>query len=97
MGSARASVESGVFPIESSFDPAAWRESNPRQPSHCAGLRHAQERSSEGSSRNSKRTPPLVTQRRRFKAGKGIRTLDIQLGKLTLYQLSYARNGRVAL
>ena len=27
----------------------------------------------------------------RFKAGKGIRTLDIQLGKLTLYQLSYAR------
>ena len=26
-----------------------------------------------------------------FKAGKGIRTLDIQLGKLTLYQLSYAR------
>jgi hypothetical protein len=25
------------------------------------------------------------------KAGKGIRTLDIQLGKLTLYQLSYAR------
>ena len=28
----------------------------------------------------------------RFKAGKGIRTLDIQLGKLTLYQLSYARD-----
>ncbi|MEY4822135.1 MAG: hypothetical protein RLY72_1787, partial [Planctomycetota bacterium] len=27
------------------------------------------------------------------KAGKGIRTLDIQLGKLTLYQLSYARVG----
>jgi len=27
------------------------------------------------------------------KAGKGIRTLDIQLGKLTLYQLSYARAG----
>ena len=25
------------------------------------------------------------------KADKGIRTLDIQLGKLTLYQLSYAR------
>ena len=25
------------------------------------------------------------------KAGKGTRTLDIQLGKLTLYQLSYAR------
>ena len=25
------------------------------------------------------------------KAGEGIRTLDIQLGKLTLYQLSYAR------
>ena len=27
----------------------------------------------------------------RMKAGKGTRTLDIQLGKLTLYQLSYAR------
>jgi hypothetical protein len=27
------------------------------------------------------------------KADKGIRTLDIQLGKLTLYQLSYARMG----
>ena len=27
------------------------------------------------------------------KADKGIRTLDIQLGKLTLYQLSYARAG----
>jgi hypothetical protein len=25
-------------------------------------------------------------------AGEGVRTLDIQLGKLTLYQLSYARN-----
>gem|GEM_PF-2769509 len=28
-----------------------------------------------------------------IKAGKGTRTLDIQLGKLTLYQLSYARSG----
>ncbi len=28
-------------------------------------------------------------------AGEGTRTLDIQLGKLTLYQLSYARSGRV--
>ena len=27
------------------------------------------------------------------KAGKGIRTRDIQLGKLTLYQLSYTREG----
>ena len=26
------------------------------------------------------------------KAGEGIRTLDFQLGKLTLYLLSYARN-----
>ena len=26
------------------------------------------------------------------KAGEGIRTLDIQLGRLTLYQLSYARS-----
>jgi hypothetical protein len=25
-------------------------------------------------------------------AGKGIRTLDIQLGRLTLYQLSYSRD-----
>ena len=31
--------------------------------------------------------PPAIP----TKAGKGIRTLDIQLGKLTLYQLSYAR------
>ena len=31
------------------------------------------------------------------KAGKGIRTLDIQLGKLTLYQLSYARVSTVSL
>jgi hypothetical protein len=31
------------------------------------------------------------------KAGKGIRTLDIQLGKLTLYQLSYARITAVSL
>ena len=27
-------------------------------------------------------------------AGNGVRTRDIQLGKLTLYQLSYARSGR---
>ena len=27
-------------------------------------------------------------------AGEGTRTLDIQLGKLALYQLSYARNAR---
>ena len=26
------------------------------------------------------------------KAGEGVRTLDIQLGKLALYQLSYTRN-----
>ena len=35
---------------------------------------------------SARHTPP-----RTQKAGKGIRTLDIQLGKLTLYQLSYAR------
>ncbi len=29
-----------------------------------------------------------------FKAGEGTRTLDIQLGKLTLYQLSYARENK---
>jgi hypothetical protein len=29
-----------------------------------------------------------------FKAGEEVRTLDIQLGKLTLYQLSYARRLR---
>jgi len=34
--------------------------------------------------------PPAISTK--AKAGKGIRTLDIQLGKLTLYQLSYARN-----
>ncbi len=34
-------------------------------------------------------TPPAISTK--TKAGKGIRTLDIQLGKLTLYQLSYAR------
>ena len=28
---------------------------------------------------------------RRIGAGNGVRTRDIQLGKLTLYQLSYAR------
>src|SRR6266508_6309343 len=28
-------------------------------------------------------------------AGNGVRTRDIQLGKLTLYQLSYARSGRL--
>ena len=33
--------------------------------------------------------PPAISTK--AKAGKGIRTLDIQLGKLTLYQLSYAR------
>ena len=33
--------------------------------------------------------PPAISTK--TKAGKGIRTLDIQLGKLTLYQLSYAR------
>ena len=27
-----------------------------------------------------------------FRAGEGTRTLDIQLGKLALYQLSYARD-----
>ena len=27
-----------------------------------------------------------------FSAGKGTRTLDVQLGKLTLYQLSYSRD-----
>ena len=35
---------------------------------------------------SARHTPP-----RTQKADKGIRTLDIQLGKLTLYQLSYAR------
>ncbi len=30
--------------------------------------------------------------RRKLGAGDGVRTRDIQLGKLTLYQLSYARN-----
>ena len=30
----------------------------------------------------------------RRKAGEGTRTLDIQLGKLALYQLSYARERR---
>ena len=34
--------------------------------------------------------PPAISTK--AKAGKGIRTLDIQLGKLTLYQLSYARD-----
>ena len=29
-----------------------------------------------------------------LKAGEGTRTLDIQLGKLALYQLSYARKHR---
>ena len=29
-----------------------------------------------------------------LEAGKGTRTLDIQLGKLTLYQLSYARENK---
>ena len=33
----------------------------------------------------------LSPQRMRFGAGNGTRTRDIQLGKLTLYQLSYAR------
>ena len=28
-----------------------------------------------------------------MRAGEGTRTLDIQLGKLTLYQLSYTRKG----
>ena len=44
------------------------------------------------------RTPyPLLEKSRRnggflaFGAGNGIRTRDFQLGKLTLYQLSYAR------
>ena len=37
--------------------------------------------------------PPAIP----TKAGKGIRTLDIQLGKLTLYQLSYARRTVVSL
>ena len=36
-------------------------------------------------------TTPPPTISTKTKAGKGIRTLDIQLGKLTLYQLSYAR------
>ena len=29
-----------------------------------------------------------------LEAGEGVRTLDIQLGKLTLYQLSYARENK---
>jgi hypothetical protein len=39
-------------------------------------------------------SPPQFSSKRfpsRFRAGNGIRTRDIQLGKLTLYQLSYAR------
>jgi hypothetical protein len=35
--------------------------------------------------------PPRFTPSIRNGAGEGTRTLDIQLGKLTLYQLSYAR------
>ncbi len=38
---------------------------------------------------SARHTPP-----RTQKADKGNRTLDIQLGKLTLYQLSYARDAR---
>ena len=38
---------------------------------------------------SARHTPP-----RTQKADKGIRTLDIQLGKLTLYQLSYVRAAR---
>src|SRR5438477_517182 len=33
----------------------------------------------------------VVVRRKRKRAGNGIRTRDIQLGKLTLYQLSYSR------
>ncbi len=33
-------------------------------------------------------------QARRERAGEGSRTLDLQLGKLSLYQLSYARVAR---
>lgn len=34
---------------------------------------------------------PCLDLGKRRKAGEGTRTLDIQLGKLALYQLSYAR------
>lgn len=38
-----------------------------------------------------KKEPPNSAKSGGFRAGKEVRTLDIQLGKLTLYQLSYSR------
>ena len=34
---------------------------------------------------------PLTVRRKEYGASEGIRTLDIHLGKVTLYQLSYTR------
>jgi hypothetical protein len=41
-----------------------------------------------------KRRPLSPSDNGRPKAGEGIQTLNIQLGRLTLYQLSYARKNR---
>ena len=38
-----------------------------------------------------KKTPPVVTERSRSRAKNGIRTRDLHLGKVMLYQLSYFR------
>jgi hypothetical protein len=36
-----------------------------------------------------------VEKKEKIRAGNGARTRDIKLGKLALYQLSYARNGEI--
>ena len=74
-----------------------WNELHPRQTAspvgstaRCAVYAQAGHRLRPRAIARSQATttpPPTIP----TKAGKGIRTLDIQLGKLTLYQLSYAR------
>ena len=62
---------------------------------HRQGNRHAQQQSTQHrpvlGSRIEPRLPKSLPTRELGGAGERTRTVDIQLGKLTLYQLSYAR------
>jgi hypothetical protein len=73
----------------------AGLQENGEHACHAVSSRH--DRPSKGDrakplENNTKRRPKSSSDNERPKAGEGIQTLNIQLGRLTLYQLSYARD-----
>ncbi len=79
-------VATEVLELTAPRQPANPVDSTTRLPD-CAPAGHRLRPGNVALDRATTTPPPAIP----TKAGKGIRTLDIQLGKLTLYQLSYAR------